>query len=111
MWKFLWLSIAAGIALAAVLDMRRLRINRVGLTPTGWLLACLCAGPLAGAIYLVLRRSARQRLINAVWLIVGDGSHPAHIRRARLLDLERTGLVGTAIFRVCLKALDAADPP
>lgn len=111
MLKVLWLPISAGIALGVVLDMRRLRINRVGLPPAGWFLACLCAGPLAGAIYLILRRSARRKLINAVWQIVGDGSHPAHVRRARLLALERTGLVGTAILRVCLKALDVADPP
>lgn len=110
MFKVIWLLDAAVVALGIALDMRRLRINRVGLGRRGWLLASVCGGPVAGAAYLVLRRAAWRALVAAVWQGVGDASHPTHIRRARLVALHRSGLVGEPVFRACLRTLDAGNP-
>lgn len=105
-----WLLTASGIALGAVLDMRRLRINRIGgIGPRGWAVACLCVGPLAGALYLTLRRLASRQLADFVWRAIGDASHPATARRARLAALHRHGLVGGPVFRACQRVLDAED--
>ncbi|MEJ0003537.1 MAG: hypothetical protein WDN30_08205 [Pararobbsia sp.] len=106
MWKVLWPIATAGIALGVVLDMRRLRINRAGLSRTGWVLACACAGPLAGAAYCVIRKRTRRRLIDSVWQLVGDATQSTHVRRERLVALQRSGLVSDAVFKACLVTLD-----
>ncbi|MCK4147586.1 hypothetical protein [Ralstonia pseudosolanacearum] len=112
MFQLVWLSGAAATALGIVLDMRRLRANRVGLPASAWVFASACVGPVAGAAYLLQRRVARQALIDAAWALVGDANQPAHVRRERLIALERSGVLGAPIFRACLAVLDAevADP-
>ncbi|MDF3081475.1 hypothetical protein [Burkholderia sola] len=107
MLQLVWLSSIAATALAIVFDMRRLRSARVGLGPTGWVVASVCAGPIAGAVYLLRRRSARAALVNAAWQLVGDATHPITVRRERLIALERGGVLGKPIFRTCLADLDA----
>ncbi|ESS48904.1 hypothetical protein L665_04098 [Ralstonia solanacearum SD54] len=61
---------------------------------------------------MLQRRVARQALIDAAWALVGDANQPAHVRRERLIALERSGVLGAPIFRACLAVLDAevADP-
>lgn len=112
MFQIVWLSGVAVTALGIVLDMRRLRANYVGLPVAGWVFASACIGPIAGAAYLLQRRAARQALIDAAWALVGDAHQPAHVRRERLIALERSGVLGAPIFRACLAVLDAevADP-
>ncbi|WP_459204766.1 hypothetical protein ACQVRY_10145 [Ralstonia pseudosolanacearum] len=112
MFQLVWLSCAAATALGIVLDMRRLRVNRVGLPASAWVFASACIGPVAGAAYLLQRRAARQALIDAAWALVGDAHQPAHVRRERLFALERSGVLGAPIFQACLAVLDAevADP-
>ncbi len=112
MFQIVWLSSATVTALCIVLDMRRLRANYVGLPTAGWVFASACIGPIAGAAYLLQRRAARRALIDAAWALVGDANQPAHVRRERLIALERSGVVGVPIFRACLAVLDSeiADP-
>lgn len=107
MFQIAWLSSAAVTALGIVLDMHRLRANRVGLPTAGWVFASACVGPVAGAAYLLQRRAVRQALIDAAWELVGDANQPAHMRRERLIALERSGVLGKPIFRACLAVLDA----
>ncbi|API73567.1 hypothetical protein [Ralstonia pseudosolanacearum] len=112
MFQLVWLSGAAATALGIVLDMRRLRANRVGLQALAWVFASACVGPVAGVAYLLQRRPARRALIDAAWELVGDANQPAHVRRERLIALERSGVLGAPIFRACLAVLEAeaADP-
>ncbi|MGA4222301.1 hypothetical protein ACI2TZ_10290 [Ralstonia nicotianae] len=112
MFQLIWLSGVVATALGIVLDMRRLRANRVGLPAAGWVFASACIGPVAGAAYLLQRRAVRRALINAAWELVGDANQPAHVRRERLIALERSGVLGVPIFRACLAVLDAeaTDP-
>ncbi|AMP36967.1 hypothetical protein [Ralstonia solanacearum] len=107
MFQLIWLSGVAATALGIVLDMRRLRANRVGLPAPAWVFASACIGPVAGAAYLLQRRAARRALIVAAWELVGDANQPAHVRRERLIALERSGVLGTPIFQACLAVLDA----
>ncbi|BEU47473.1 hypothetical protein MAFF211519_27980 [Ralstonia pseudosolanacearum] len=112
MFQLIWLSGVAATALGIVFDMRRLRANHVGLPAAGWVFASACIGPVAGAAYLLQRRTARRALIDAAWELVGDANQPAHVRRERLIALERSGMLGAPIFRACLAVLDAeaAEP-
>ncbi|CAM8819531.1 hypothetical protein NCW_03560 [Burkholderia pseudomallei] len=107
MFQLVWLSGATATALGIALDMHRLRTNRVGLRPIGWVVASACIGPIAGAAYLIRRQGARSALIEAAWQLVGDASHPVDVRRERLIALKRSGLLGAPIFQACLAALDA----
>ena len=102
----IWLTAASGVALWIALDMRRLRVNRVGVRLSLWVVACACTGPAAGLAYLVLRPAVRRTLVDAVWRAVGDTSIPLDVRRARLLELRRSGLVGEPVFRFCLRVLE-----
>lgn len=103
----LWFVVASGVALTITVDMRRLAVNRVGLSRAGWLCVCAGAGPFAGVVYLLFRRIVWRTLVDSVWKIVGDGSHPISIRRQRLIALQRAGLIGAPVFRQCLTLLDA----
>ncbi|MGA4231777.1 hypothetical protein ACI2UN_08675 [Ralstonia nicotianae] len=107
MFQLVWLSSVVATALGIVLDMRRLRANRVGFSAAVWVFASACIGPVAGAAYLLQRRAVRRALINAAWELVGDANQPAHVRRERLIALERSGMLGAPIFRACLAVLDA----
>ncbi|MCF1444897.1 hypothetical protein ACI2VK_25230 [Ralstonia nicotianae] len=107
MFQLVWLSGVAATALAIVFDMRRLRTNHVGLPVAGWVFASACIGPVAGAAYLLQRRIARRALIAAAWALAGDANQPTHVRRERLIALERSGMLGMPIFRACLAVLDA----
>lgn len=107
MFQIIWLSGAAVTALGIVLDMRRLRANRVGLPPAGWVFASACVGPIAGVAYVLQRRIMRRCLIDAAWALVGNANQPVHVRRERLIALERSGVLGATIFRACLAVLDA----
>ncbi|AXW09993.1 hypothetical protein CJO90_05635 [Ralstonia solanacearum] len=107
MFQLIWLSGVATTALGIVLDMRQLRANRVGLPAPAWVFASACIGPVAGVAYLLQRGAARRALIEAAWELVGDANQPAHVRRERLIALERSGVLGASIFRACLAALDA----
>jgi hypothetical protein len=102
----IWLLTATGIAAALIADMRRLCVHRMGLSPVGWFLVCLCTGPCAIAAYLVCRRAAWRRLVDSVWQIAGDASHPTDVRRRRLITLRQNGLIGTPVFLACMKALN-----
>lgn len=105
-----WLLAASSVAASVALDMHRLRINQVGgIGLRGWAIASLCTGPVAGAVYLGLRRIARRQLVNSVWQAVGGTSTPIAVRRARLMALYRYGLVGDPVFRACQRVLDAED--
>ncbi|UQY83017.1 hypothetical protein [Ralstonia pseudosolanacearum] len=112
MFQIVWLSSAVATALSIVFDMRRLGANRVGLPPAGWVFASACIGPVAGAAYLLQRRATKRALIDAAWELVGDAHQSAHVRLERLLALERSGVLGTPIFRACQAVLNAeiADP-
>lgn len=103
----IWLLIAMGIAAAVITDMRRLCVHRAGLPPVGWLLVCVCTGPFAIAAYLVCRRAVWRRLVDSVWQIAGDASHPTHVRRRRLITLRQSGLIGAPVFLACMKALSS----
>lgn len=107
MFQLVWLSCVAVTALGIVLDMRRLRANRVGLPASVWVFVSACIGPVAGVAYLLQRRAARRALIDAAWKLVGDASQPTHARRERLIALKCSGLLGVPIFRACLAVLDA----
>ncbi|MBB6580929.1 hypothetical protein [Ralstonia solanacearum] len=113
MFQIVWLSGVAVTALGIVLDMRWLRANRVGLPAAIWVFVSACVGPVAGAAYLLQRRAAQRALIDATWKLVGDASQPTHVRRERLIALERSGVLGVPIFRACLAMLDAEtiEPP
>ncbi|MCK4118449.1 hypothetical protein ACI2UK_13455 [Ralstonia nicotianae] len=106
MLQIAWLSSAAAVALSIVLDMSRLRTNRVGLPAVCWIVVCACVGPLAGAAYLLRRRVVQRELMEAASELIGDASHPAQMRRERLIALERAGVLGAAICRACLAALE-----
>lgn len=109
MFVGLWFAAAAATASAIALDMRCLRVNRVGTSHTGWVVACAFAGPLAGCIYLYQRRIAWQALVDAVWQAIGDRSQPVHVRRQRLLALRNTGVVGRRVFLACWEELEADE--
>jgi hypothetical protein len=97
---------AVATALGIAFDFRRLRIRRAGLSLTGWLLVCLCLGPLAAPFYLVQRYRAHRALVNAVWHFAGDASQAAGVRRKRLIGLHAQGFIGRATFRACLRIID-----
>ncbi len=101
----LWFAASAATALGIALDMERLRVNRIGTSRTGWLLACACAGPFAAGVYMYRRRAAWRSLIAAVWQAVGDESHPMHERRQRLLALRHTGVISSRVFLACWERL------
>ena len=101
-----WLLGALLSALAIFVDMRRLRVARVGLPVLAWMGVCLIAGPLAAVLYLFMRPAVRRRLIQTVWLYVGDDTHPIRTRRERLLAMRHSGLIGPAIHEACERLLD-----
>ncbi|MDN7629697.1 hypothetical protein [Burkholderia cenocepacia] len=107
MFQLVWLSGIAVTAFGIAFDMHRLRTNRVGLRPIGWVVASVCVGPIAGIAYVIRRRTALAALVDAVWQLVGDATHPLAARRKRLIALERSGMLGAPIFRACLATLDA----
>lgn len=113
MLQIAWLFGAAVTVLCIGLDMRRLRVNRVGLPMVGWLGISACVGPLAGAAYLIKRRSTRRTLIDAALALAGSADQPIHLRRTRLLALAHSGLLGRPILKACLAALelDSSDSP
>ena len=106
MFQLVWLSSAAVTAFAIVIDMRRLRANRVGLPAAGWAFASACVGPAAGVLYLIQRRKTRRYLIDAAWALAGNASQPVYVRRARLNALARSGVLGEPILQACLAALE-----
>jgi hypothetical protein len=109
MWFFMWWSLSSLLsALLIIIDMRRLGASRVGLEVSSWIAAALVLGPLAGLAYLFKRPAARRQLVEAVWRLIGDDSHPVSTRRARLDALRRSGIVGPAIYRTCLLELGKA---
>lgn len=103
----IWLCAAVSAALGIALDMRRLKVNRVGLSPPGWAAVCVCAGAFAVVAYLILRRRVWRKLIDAAWRFVGDSSYAIDVRRERLHALWHCGLIGEAAFRACTRTLDA----
>jgi len=106
-----WLTAAVPAALSIALDMRRLKVNRVGLSPRGWAVVCMCASAFALVPYLILRRRIWRKLIDAAWHFVGDNSHAIEVRRERLHALRRTGLICDSAFRACERTLDAYSRP
>ncbi|MCM2496194.1 hypothetical protein [Burkholderia glumae] len=110
MFQLIWLGGGGVTALAVVFDMRRLGTRRVGLPPIAWGVASVCLGPIAGAIYLSRRSAARQALIDAVWLLVGDRTVPDQVRRERLIALASVGVVGPVIYRACAAVLHTEPP-
>ncbi len=103
----IWLVAAVPAALGIALDMRRLKVNRVGLSSRGWAVACVGTSAFALVPYAILRRRVWRKLIEAAWRFAGDSSHATDVRRERLHALWRNGLIGDAVFRVCTRALDA----
>ncbi|MFC5431873.1 hypothetical protein ACFPTO_24220 [Paraburkholderia denitrificans] len=108
MWITLWFASVVATASGIALDMRCLKVNRVGLSRTGWALACALGGLPTVAFYLRQRRAVWRSLIDAVWQVAGDSSQPAHLRRQRLLALRNAGVIGQAVYRTCQAQLDAA---
>ncbi|MCW0080580.1 hypothetical protein [Burkholderia pseudomallei] len=109
MFVGLWFAAAAVTALGIALDMRRLKVNRVGMSRIGWILACACAGPFVAGVYVYQRRAAWRALINAVWEAAGDDSHPVHVRRQRLLALRHTGVIGRQVYLACWEELEEGE--
>ena len=107
--SLIWAAAAVITALGIALDMRGLRVNRVGLSLVGWLVVSACMGPVAGLAYLHQRPVARRELVTAVWALVGDSAVPVHVRRERLVGLRSNGTVGLPIYRACQSALDAQE--
>ncbi len=106
MWFFVWWALGILVAaLVIAIDMRRLGASRVGLSIPVWVAVCVVVGPGAWVPYLVARRTVRRRLIEATWAFIGDTSHPASTRLARLRALMRGGVIGPVIFTSCLRAL------
>lgn len=103
----IWLGAAMAAAFGIALDMRRLKVNRVGLSSPGWAAACVCASAFTVVPYLILRRRVWRKLIEAVWRFVGDSSYAIDVRRERLNALRASGLIGKAAFRACARTLDA----
>lgn len=103
----IWLITAVLAALGIAFDMRRLRVNRVGLSSWGWAAACIGVGALTVVPYVILRRRVLRKLIQAVWRFVGDSSYATDVRRERLHVLRASGLIGKAAFRACTRTLDA----
>jgi hypothetical protein len=102
-----WPILAMGTAYAVLYDMRRLLlINRAVLTRSGWLVGCLCLGPFAGVAYLLVRPSVRRRLIEQVWVMAGDASHPMDARLKRLNTMRETGLISQPVLQDCLRKLE-----
>ncbi|MFM0042156.1 hypothetical protein [Paraburkholderia sediminicola] len=109
MLAVLWFAAAAATAVGISLDMRRLKVNRVGMSRIGWIVASACAGPFAASVYLYRRRTAWRALIDAVWQAIGDASQPLHVRRQRLMTLRNTGLIGGQVFLACWEQLEAEE--
>lgn len=110
MLKFLiWLTAALLVAAAISWDMRRLRVNRVGLSAPAWWALCVLGWPLVVPAYLLIRPKVRREVIASVWHYVGDESTPAPVRRRRLLALHRNEMVDDAIFDECLREIEAQD--
>jgi hypothetical protein len=106
MWFFVLWSLGALLSvLGIVIDMRRLGAARVGIPAIAWGGVSMLIGPLALGAYLVKRRAVRQSLMEGVWRLVGDGSHPLSVRYARLEALHRMRVVGPAIYKSCLRSL------
>jgi hypothetical protein len=89
--------------------MRRLAVNRVGLSAAGWTGVCLIAGVVAAVPFLMLRRRVFRALLNGAWALAGDEKYESAVRRDRLIALQRCGLVGEPVFRACLKALEIEE--
>ncbi len=106
MFMSLWFAASAATALGIASDMRCLGVNRVGTSRNGWLLACVCAGPIAAGVYMYRRRAVWRSLIHAVWQAAGDETHPMHERRQRLLALRHTGLISRRVFFACWEQLE-----
>ncbi|MGE0429380.1 MAG: hypothetical protein AB7P11_15360 [Hydrogenophaga sp.] len=100
-----WLLTAAASALGIVMDMRRLGTARVGVSANAWVGLALVAGPISLLAYLLKRRVVRQELIDGVWRLVGDSSHPLTVRYARLEALYRLEVVGPSIYFFCRREL------
>jgi len=109
MFVSLWFAAAATTASGIALDMQCLRVHRVGMSRTGWAVACAVAGPLAGGAYLYQRRIAWRALVEAVWQAAGDRSQPVHVRRQRLLALRHTRVIGRRVFLACWDELLADE--
>ncbi len=106
MWILVLWSLGALLsALGIVIDMRRLGISRDGVSIRIWAVASIVFGPLAVMVYLFKRPAMRRQLVDAVWRLVGDASHPASVRLARLEALHRMGIVGPAVYKSCLRSL------
>ena len=105
----IWLTGALAVAAAVSWDMRRLRVNRVGLHAPAWWALSVLAWPLVIPAYLLIRPKVRREVIASVWHYVGDASTPAALRRRRLLALHHNELVDDAIFEECLRQLDADE--
>lgn len=102
----IWLCAATAAALGIALDMRRLKVNRVCLSPLGWAVACVFASAFAALPYLMLRRRVWRTLLDAAWKLAGDESHTPAVRRERLDALQRSGLIGRPVLRACLRTLN-----
>ncbi|CAB3769059.1 hypothetical protein LMG29739_05453 [Paraburkholderia solisilvae] len=105
----IWLLTAMVTGQAIVYDMRRLAVNRVGLSRTAWFFVSTCTGPFTIVAYLVCRRSVFRKLICSVWKVMGDSTHAEHIRRKRLIALRTNGLIGGPVFCRCLTMLESGD--
>ncbi|MDM8359795.1 hypothetical protein P8H29_27055, partial [Pandoraea communis] len=66
---------------------------------------------LAAVPYLIQRRRVRRQLLAATWVLIGDESQSAALRRERLDTLWRNGLLGESIFRACAERLESETCP
>ena len=102
----IWLTAAAPAALGIAVDMRRLRVNRVGLSPPSWAAVCVLVSAFAVVPYLIQRRRVWRNLIDAAWRFVGDSSYAFDVRRERLHALRCCGLISEVAYRACVRTLD-----
>ncbi|WP_233827759.1 hypothetical protein [Paraburkholderia sp. ZP32-5] len=108
--QLIWAACVVITACAIAFDMHQLGAQSVALTRVEWIAISVCAGPLAGMMYMSRRGAARRELIQSAWVIVGNSTFSTQIRRERLSALKRTGVLGPAIYRTCSTALDAKTP-
>lgn len=106
MWIFAFWTIGAMLsAVGIVIDMHRLGVTRVGVPAASWILTSAVIGPAALVFYFIKRSAVHRRLLDAVWILVGNESRPAAVRYARLQALRQLGLVSPAIYESCRRAL------
>lgn len=102
LWVVAALMFTSGIAI----DMRCLGLRGLHIRARTWFLLSVAVGPISVVIYMCKRQSLRRRLMDAAWRLIGNEEFSVEVRRARLVTLRHTGLIGPAIYKACLQVLE-----